>query len=75
MDREIIETFSNQLNFTFGILNELTKQEIFKSSVSDDEFTICIMGRDSHYDFNLEPVGSGMMLPNPLVDIIKSRNF
>jgi len=64
--------FSDALNLTFGLLNNLTGSKIFDSYViSDGTLGITILGRDAEFDNKLECVGSGMWGDNNFIDRLK----
>jgi hypothetical protein len=71
---EQLKNFSQNLNDVFRMLNDFTGKDVFISSVDEEfgELNISICGRDSHFNQELELVGSGMWLDNPYIPAIKN---
>ena len=70
-----MKEFSKNLNSVFGILNDLTKTIVFESRIYEqdgkDVLHIQVCGRDSEWNNRLECIGSGMLLPNPIIQVMR----
>ena len=75
MNARDMKEFSKNLNSVFWILNDITKTIVFETSVyeqdGEDVLHIQVCGRDSEWNNRLECIGSGMLIPNPIIQIIE----